>query len=109
MCFCVSGSYVELEVDEPVVVQRVDHHQVQVLLGVALLLQHIVVSLDAVHDERHQDLQARILLHDGKDWSLGTTFHEFLEVALRARRVPNVLEVFLQDSEERIQKLVGLL
>ncbi len=37
------------------------------------------------------------------------TFHEFLEVAFGARRVPDVLEVFLEDSEERVQKLVGFL
>ncbi len=58
----------ELQVDEPVVVQRVDDHQIQVLPGVTLLLLHVVVALDAMHDERHQDLQARILLHDGQHW-----------------------------------------
>lgn len=63
MCFWGETAYVELQVDPAVVVQRVDDHQVEVLLCETFRLRDVVLALDAVHDERYQDLQARVLLH----------------------------------------------
>ena len=63
MCFWIRSLYMELEVDESVVVQRVDYHEVQILLGISFLFWHVVVPLDTVHDEGNQDLKTGIFLH----------------------------------------------
>lgn len=74
----------ELEVDVSIVVESVDHHEIKVLFCVALLFLYVVVPLDAVHYERHQDLQTGILLHYSQNCSFESTFYKFLEVRFRA-------------------------
>lgn len=56
MCFLLNLSYMELQIDESVVVQSIYHHQIQVLLCKSFLFKQVVVSLDSVNYERNENL-----------------------------------------------------
>lgn len=56
----------KLEVDPLIIVQSIDDHEIQVLLGKSIILDRIIIIFYPADNKWNQNLQAWVLLHDGQ-------------------------------------------